>query len=367
MHVGKFYPPHMGGMELHLQTLCCELAKSVDVSVVVAADGPTGVAEIHGSIPVRRIGTMCKVAGASICPGMTQAIRTSNADIVHMHHPNPTAALSYIASGHRGRLIVTWHLDIVRQRFLGAMFAPFQRILLRKARAVIATSQNYVDSSPWLASCRDRCYVVPYGIHTDAFACADRNAVAEIRRRFGSRIVLAIGRLVYYKGFEYLVRAMSKVDAKLLLIGDGPWRHRLEREASNITASDRVIFLSEMSNSELAPYYHAADVFVLPSVARSEAFGIVQIEAMSAGVPVINTNLESGVPSVSLHGQTGLTVAPRDEAALGDALNELLANGALRQRMSEAARIRARDAFGVEKMSSRTVRIYDRVMEMTSA
>ncbi len=364
LHVGKFYPPHMGGMELHLQTLCGELAKFADVNVVVAADGRTGVTETDGQVPVRRVGAICNIAGASICPSMTQAIRSCDADIVHLHHPNPTAVLSYLASRHRGRLVVTWHLDIVRQRLLGKMFAPFQRVFLRKARAVLATSPNYIDSSPHLGSCRDRCYSVPYGIRTDAFERAEQDAVSEIRRRFGARIVLAVGRFVYYKGFEYLIRAMSKVDGKLLLIGDGPLRQRLEQEASNLAVPDRVAFLGEISNSQLAPYYHAADVFVLPSVARSEAFGIVQIEAMSAGTPVVNTNLASGVPFVSLHGQTGLTVSPRDPVALGDAVNEILESDTTRQVMGEAARKRAREEFGVEKMTSRTMQIYKRVIQM---
>src|SRR6185503_13936130 len=120
------------------------------------------------------------------------------------------------------------------------------------------------------------------------------------------------------KGFEYLVQAMEKVDGRLLIIGDGPLRESLMQQAKARGILDRVVFLGEIS--DISPYYHAADVFALASVARSEAFGIVQLEAMACGKPVVNTNLDSGVPFVSLHGETGLTVPPQDPDALAFAL-----------------------------------------------
>src|SRR5262249_10915398 len=124
--------------------------------------------------------------------------------------------------------------------------------------------------------------VIPYGIRLERFA-APRDAIAEVRRQYGPRIILAVGRLIYYKGFDYLLRAMPLINGKLILIGDGPLRARLERNAADLGVRERVIFAGELDNSELAPYYHAADVFVLPSVERTEAFGIVQLEAMACG------------------------------------------------------------------------------------
>src|SRR5262249_13696018 len=148
------------------------------------------------------------------------------------------------------------------------------------------------------------------GIALDRFEHCDTDAVARLRQRFGDRLILAVGRLVYYKGFEYLIRSMAQVRGKLLIIGNGPLRAKLDEVAVQLNVSEKVVFLGEVQNDEVTPYYHAADVFALPSVARSEAFGIVQIEAMASGVPVVNTSLDSGVPFVSLHEQTGLTVPP---------------------------------------------------------
>src|SRR5262249_46761819 len=148
----------------------------------------------------------------------------------HLHTPNPTGALAYLASRHRGRLVVTWHSDILRQRMLRRLFAPVERSILRMASAVVVTSEDYIRTSEPLAAYRAKCRVIPYGIALDRFAQAQDGAVEDIRQRYGPRIVLAVGRMVYYKGFEYLVRAMQRVKAMLVLIGDGPLRAALERE-----------------------------------------------------------------------------------------------------------------------------------------
>ncbi|HEX2204645.1 MAG TPA: glycosyltransferase [Longimicrobium sp.] len=355
LHVGKFYPPHRGGMESHLELLCRRLAAEVDVEVVVSSDGRRTVRETVDGVPVTRVGTVATLASASVSPGLVQAIRRSPADVVHFHHPNPTAVLAYLASGHPGRLVVTYHSDIVRQKLLGALFDPVLHRFLRRADAILASSPNYAAGSPVLRRHAARVHVVPFGVDADRFAHAPE-AAREVRARYGPRIVLAVGRLVYYKGFDYLVRAMAQVDATLVIVGDGPLRGDLERAAREAGAEGRVRFAGEAP--DLLPYYHAADVFVLPSVARSEAFGIAQLEAMACGVPVVNTALETGVPFVSPHGVTGLTVPPADASALAAAIGTLLADPALRARLGAAGRERARGELGVERMVRRTLDVY---------
>ena len=154
---------------------------------------------------------------------------------------------------------------------------------------------------------------------------------------------------------------MNSVDAKLLIVGDGPIRQELEAEAGeNALICSRVSFLGPVE--DITPYYHACDVFVLPSIARSEGFGIVQLEAMACGKPVVNTRLQSGVPFVSLDGVTGVTVAPGNSAELADALNELLDDAVLRQRYGAAALHRARTEFTVGAMVKRTLDVYRKVV-----
>lgn len=361
LQVGKFYPPHMGGIETHLQALCGALRDSVDLRVVVASDDSGSLCEVIDGVPVSRVPTKLTLFSTPLCPGMVREIRRCDADIVHLHLPNPTAVLAFLTSGHRGRLVVTYHSDTVRQKILGPMFEPCLHALLRRASAIIATSPDYRRTSAVLSRYPDRCHVIPYGIALEQFERCDSAKVAQIRRQYGERLVVSVGRLVYYKGFEYLIRAMAQVRGTLLIVGDGPLRARLERLAAELGVRERVVFTGEIQNEEIVPFYHAADVFALASIARSEAFGIVQIEAMAAGIPVVNTSLDSGVPFVSRHDETGLTVPPQDPEALAAALNRLLDDEDLRASFGRAARRRACQEFSVGTMLARTVDLYEEV------
>jgi glycosyltransferase involved in cell wall biosynthesis len=202
--------------------------------------------------------------------------------------------------------------------------------------------------------------VIPFGIDPEELGTVDAAEVEAVRARYGPRIVLAAGRLVYYKGFEYLVRAMAGVDAHLLIAGDGPLLGELRRVARDAGVAGKVTLLGRVP--DLRPLYHAADVFALPSVARSEAFGIVQLEAMACGVPVVNTALDTGVPFVSPHGVTGLTVPPADSGALAAALARLLGDSALRARMGSEGRARVAGELGAGLMARRTLALYREVV-----
>jgi glycosyltransferase involved in cell wall biosynthesis len=363
LHVGKFYPPHAGGMESHLELLCRMTRGDVDLAVVVSADGARTTREVRGGIPVTRVGTWLTLASASFNPGMAREIRRADADIVHFHHPNPTAVLSYLAARPRGRLVVTYHSDIVRQRVLGPLFSPILHRFLGRADAIIASSPEYAASSPVLRRHAGKVRVIPFGIDAEELRTVDDEEVREIRAAHGDRIVLAAGRLVYYKGFAYLVRAMRRVDARLLIAGAGPLGGELERLARDAGVAEKVRLLGAVP--DLRPYYHAADVFALPSVARSEAFGIVQMEAMACGVPVVNTALDTGVPFVSPDGVTGITVPPMDERALGDAIARLLDDPALRARMGAAGLERVAGELSAATMARRTVELYHSVASGT--
>jgi glycosyltransferase involved in cell wall biosynthesis len=358
LQVGKFYPPHMGGIETHLQALCRALREHADVRVIVSSDDRNTVEEIVDSVPVTRLSTLVTAFSTSISPGIVSRIRNSDAELVHIHLPNPTAVLAYLASGHHGRLVITYHSDTVRQKVLGRMFEPLLNAALRRSAAIIATSPNYLATSPVLQAFRDRCHVVPYGIDLAQFEQCDPDVVQRVRERFGERLVISVGRLVYYKGFEVLIRAMVSVRGKLIIVGDGPLRGELQNLAGQLGVTGKVIFSGEINNAAVMSYYHAADVFVLASVARSEAFGIVQIEAMAAGLPVVNTGLDSGVPFVSLHEQTGLTVPSGDSQALAAAINRLLDDDDLRQSLGQAGVRRARQEFSLDTMLQRTLQLY---------
>jgi glycosyltransferase involved in cell wall biosynthesis len=362
LHIGKFYRPHLGGIETHVEALCQGLRKSMDVRVLVASNRRWGEECVIDGVPVTRVHVPISVAGAPICPGMLWHIRKNRPDIIHLHLPNPTGVLAVLASGYRGPVVVTWHSDIVRQRRLARLYQPIERLLLRQCAAIVASSPAYIASSPVLREHADRCRSIPFGIDAEKFddRHVDQSLVRELRQRFGSRMILSVGRLVYYKGIQFLIQAMEKVDAKLVIIGEGPMRPALEQEVAARGIADRVTFLGRI-NDHLPTYFHAAEVFALPSCERSEAFGIVQLEAMASGKPVINTQIDSGVPYVSLDGITGITVQPRSSDAMAAALNRLFDDPELRRRMGHAGRHRVQKEFNLELMVRRTLDIYEEV------
>jgi glycosyltransferase involved in cell wall biosynthesis len=363
LQLGKYFAPHRGGIETHLELLCSGLAHACEVRVMVAGGGRLAMqTDFFDGLRVDRLATPLTLAATPVCPGIAGAIRVARPDLIHLHFPNPMAAWGYLASRSSATLIVTWHSDVVRQRLLGAMMRPLINAVLARASAIIATSPDYLESSPVLSGRRSRVRVIPYGIALEELTSPSPAAVAALRQHYRTPLVLGVGRLVYYKGWEYLIAAMRQVDATLLIVGDGPLRPALQRQVAEAGLGERVIFVGELERREITPYYHACEVFALASVARSEAFAIVQLEAMAAERPVVNTALATGVPFVSPNGVSGLTVAPRDPEALAGAINRLLADPAARARYGRAGAQRVAQLFSRDRMVAQTLSLYEELL-----
>ncbi len=362
LHIGKFYPPHKGGMESHLHDLVVRQAHAHRVGIIVSGDTWRSEVSELDCAHVHRVGRITTVASMPVCPALCSVIRKTPADLVHLHTPNPGAACAFLLSRHAGKLIITHHADTMGRKVLRHFSDPFVMRAMERASHIIVTSKRYLESSAELAPYREKCRIIPLGIDLPARTSVSEKEARKLRMEFGDRIVLAVGRLVPYKGFDVLIRAMRQVNAHLLLIGSGPLAADLTAVAVAAGVSQKVSMLGHVQ--DLSPYFAAASIFILPSVTRAEAFGVVQIEAMAAGLPVVNTDLDSGVPEVSRHGETGFTVPPGDADALAHAMTLLLDRSDLRLQFAAAAAARARTEFSADRMAARTMNLYDEVLGM---
>ena len=365
LQVYKDYdPPVHGGIEGHVNLLCRTIRPFCDVRVLVSASGsPRTRREVVDGIPVMRAGELVRIASAPICPTWPIHFRRLRAQLYHFHFPNPTGDVSYWLSGARGKIVVTYHSDIVRQSTILPLYRPFLYRLLRKADVILATSPNYVESSEYLAPFRDKCRIVPLGVDLHRFAPdpAVEARAAEWRAEWGGPMVLFVGRLRYYKGLDVLMRAAPEIRARIALVGDGPYEKLLRIQHREMNLEDQVVFLGPQSEFELLALYRAARVFVLPSTVRTEALGLAMIEAMASGLPCVSTELGTGTSYVNLDGVTGKVVSPGDPSALAAAINALLEDDALAARCGEAARARAHQEFSHTVMARRVLRVYERV------
>ncbi len=261
--------------------------------------------------------------------------------------------------------MLTYHSDIVRQERLLALYRPLLRHVLERVDLIVASSPDMVEHSDFLRPMAEKCRVVPFGIDVERFSGSPAltTGAAGLRAAHSRPVVLFVGRLIYYKGVDVLLRAMAHVEADLVLVGRGPLESDLRALAARLGIAGRVSFVPFLDAPRLAAWYHAADVFCLPSVARSEAFGLVQLEAQAAGTPVVSTRLTTGVPFVNQDGVTGLTVPPGDADALAAALNRLLEDEALRLRLGTQGRDRVRREFTIGRMVERTVAVYEEAVK----
>jgi glycosyltransferase involved in cell wall biosynthesis len=347
-------------METHVRDLVRGMSDREEVRVLVAGDSVRRRVDSLDGATITRVPTFGVLASMPLTPTLPWELARVNPTLVHVQVPNPGAAFAIVMTGYRGPLVISHQSDTLGRKILKKISDPFVNAMMRRADRIIATSRRYLESSTELAPFQSKCRVIPMGINYDDYAESDVSASEQIKRQYGPSIVLAVGRLVPYKGFVYLLEAMRRVDATLLLIGTGPLHEELKAAAQRFDVERKVKFLGKVD--QLRAYYRASSVFVLPSVSRAEAFGLVQLEAMAAGLPVINTDLESGVPEISPHGLTGLTVTPGDAGSLAHALNVLLDDPELRRNMGEAGKVRARQEFSPRLMIERTIRLYEEVL-----
>ena len=402
LQINKMYYPVIGGVETVVRQIAEGLNDKTDMKALVCQPKGKGAVEIINGVEVH------KAASLGIAFSMPVSLdfffkfqkMKKKADIIHIHMPFPLADIAVRVLGFKGKIILWWHSDIVRQRLFLVPYKPFLEYLLRRADRIIVATEGHIEHSEHLREYRDKCVVIPFGVDQKIFERSERSerseksktserskisktsktsavsetsktseisAVSEICERnvvsaISDRLVsfLFVGRLIYYKGCDILVKAFSRVrGATLTIVGGGPLEDAIKEDARKLGIAGSICFKQKMEARELSEEYANCDVLVLPSVAKSEAFGIVQIEAMSFGKPVINTNLPSGVPQVSLDGVTGLTVEPGNVDALANAMQRLVDDRDLKETLGKNAYTRVRAEFTMGKMIDSIYREYE--------
>jgi glycosyltransferase involved in cell wall biosynthesis len=364
LHVYKdYYPPIQGGIEKTINFLCQNLKNDYEIEVLVANRAFKTQIDIVDGIKVYKVADFGRVLSAPMSLIFPYWLGKIKADILHFHLPNPTAVVSYLIRRPSGKVVVTWHSDIIRQKKFLIVYKHFLYRFLDMVDVIIGTSQRYIDTSPHLERYPDKCVAIPLGIVASEFDRTPRidRESRKIREQFGDRIVLFVGLLRYYKGVQYLIKAMQNVDGCLLIVGTGPMDEELKNLTNELKLNEKVHFIGAIDDDMKLDYLHACQVFCLPSILRSEGFGLSQLEAFACGKPIVSTNLDTGVPYVNLHGVTGTIVEPYDVNALTSALNRLLDDPDLCKRYGEEGRKRVQTEFSSDRIVQLTKGVYERL------
>lgn len=368
LQLGKFYPIQ-GGVEKVMFDLLDGLSNKGILCDMLCANAdvgePTRIIRHNKFSEIICTKTQCKKFATMVSLQMITLLRkiSSDYDIIHIHHPDPMAALALFLSGYKGKVVLHWHSDILKQKFLLKFFMPLQNWLIRRADLIVGTTPVYVAQSPHLKKAQNKCTYLPIGIEPIAY---DENKVLLLKDKFkGKKIIFSLGRLVDYKGYKYLVDAAKYLpDNYVVLIGgSGPLKSALQKQIEHDDLRGKVILLGRISDEELPTYYGACDLYCLPSIMKTEAFAIVQIEAMSCGKPIVATKIpESGVSWVNADGESGLNVPVKDSKALASAIERILNDRNLYLQLAKGAKERFNHLFLKEKMVDECIGKYESLL-----
>lgn len=354
LHISKYYYPFSGGTEQIARDVVLALKGEYEQKVIAFNDGKDDKTETVDGIEVIKCGCFAKIAAQSLSTSygkyLHRVMQDFKPDIVVFHYPNPFVAALLLRELKRtkAKLVIYWHLDIIRQKYLKVLFAPQNRRLLESAEKVIATSPNYIEGSKWLQSVKEKCVVIPNCINVERMAITDdiQKRAEEIRtENLGKTICVAVGRHTKYKGFTYLVQASKLLDDRFVIYitGTGELTEKLHEEAK---ADKKVVFTGRIDDTELKALILASDIFCFPSITKNEAFGLALAEGMYYGKPAVTFTIPgSGVNYVSINGETGIEVENRNVEAYANAIIHLSKNSDERLRYGKNAQKRVIDNF----------------------
>lgn len=354
LHISKYYFPFSGGTEQIARDAVLALKGKYEQKVIAFNDGKEDKIDRVDDIEVIKCGCFAKVSAQSLSfsygKKLHKVMEEFKPDIVIFHYPNPFVASLLLKElkNKNTKLVIYWHLDIIRQKFLRVLFNGQNKQLLKRAYKIIATSPNYIQGSEWLQSVKEKCIVIPNCINVERMELSEeiRKRANEIRKENeGKTICVAVGRHTEYKGFTYLIKASKLLDDsfKIFITGKGELTDNLKKEA----ADDRkVIFTGRIDDVELKALIYASDIFCFPSITKNEAFGLALAEAMYYEKPAVTFTIPgSGVNYVCLNGKNGIEVENRNVEAYAKAIQELASDDELRKQYGIAGKKRVEENF----------------------
>lgn len=364
LHIYKDYFPVLGGIENHIRILAeAQAARGHDVTVLVANPARRTTVETLNGVRVIKAARWATVASTPISPALFRQTARLKADVAHLHFPHPPGEVANWLLHPARATVISYHSDVVRQAGILRFYRPLLKRVLNRADAIIYGSPP-MRNSVYLHPQAAKLHLIPYGVPLDRFLKEPSGEeIDRVKARYpivasDRSKLLFVGRLRYYKGLNVLIDALPQIDAQLIVVGIGPMMDEWQTLARARGVADKVTWLGEVSDDDLPALYHLSDLFVLPATHASEAFGLVQVEAMASGVPTICTEVGTGTSWVTQDGQTGYVVAPNDPAALAEKINRLLADPPLRQMLGAAGRARAQAEFAVERLIERVEQLY---------
>lgn len=360
LQVGKFYTPFRGGIETVVQNLSEELVKNGhEVTALVSSHHFLPRIEWIGGVRVVRMGrwgTLCSQPINPFCLFYFLFFAWKS-DVVHIHSPNPL--LEICSFFIRKKKVVTFHAEVVRQRAFLPFYRLLQKAFFHSVECVIVGSKSLAKK----ISERQKVAIIPFGISQKRF---DDQRVASLKVRYGS-FALFVGRLVSYKGIPVLLESMRELSEKgislnLVLVGAGPEEENWKKLVASYGLEKRVFFLKEIPESELGDFYAACEIFVLPSITQAEAFGMVLVEAMSFGKPIISTKLGTGVDEVNEDQKTGIQILPSDSVALRSAIEFLILHPEKREQFGNYGKEKFKNIYSAEQMVKSYLTVYERLV-----
>ncbi|MFK8302436.1 glycosyltransferase [Capnocytophaga stomatis] len=368
LHIGKFYPPYFGGIEKVNYDIVEGLSEQGVMVDVLCFNHKKGQEATSNKYKIYRANTLKVIASTPLSLNFIFLLKKIQYqyDIIHIHLPNPMANLAVYLTRPKAKIVLHWHSDIIKQKNILKIYKPLQNWLLKKANKIVITTPTYLEESEALLKYKDKTVCIPIGIDSNEIII-DQAYLRKMKDNYkGKRIVFALGRLIYYKGFKYLIDSAKYLpnNIVILIAGEGELEEKLQRQIEINHLKEKVKLIGKISRNQLGSYYALCDVFCLPSVERSEAFGVVQIEAMAFAKPIISTNIKgSGVNWVNQNNISGITIQPKNVKALAESILSILSNEDKYEILAQGAKQRYVELFTKDKMIEKIKNLYIKITE----